>query len=140
MSVNTEQQIGEGRGVLNVTSIQAYSELQTDPKAVLLDVRTENEWNNIGIPDLTLINKKLILVSWLTEPHMNINPNFLLDIEANINKENTIYILCRSGGRSLQAANYLQQYGFKTINIQDGMEGSHYSKGWKNNNLPWGRK
>lgn len=32
-----------------------------------------------------------------------------------------VYIICRSGGRSLRAAAYLTQYGFDAINIIGGM-------------------
>ncbi|MEX5236612.1 UNVERIFIED_CONTAM: rhodanese-like domain-containing protein [Kocuria sp. CPCC 205316] len=32
-----------------------------------------------------------------------------------------VYVICRSGGRSLKATAYLQQYGFDPINVLGGM-------------------
>lgn len=32
-----------------------------------------------------------------------------------------VYVICRTGGRSLRATAYLQQYGFDPVNVQGGM-------------------
>lgn len=50
----------------------------------------------------------------------------------------TLYFLCRSGHRSLMAANFMANIGYKNCyNIIDGFEGNLQNKGWKQNNLPW---
>jgi rhodanese-related sulfurtransferase len=62
----------------------------------------------------------------------------------------TLMVMCRSGGRSAIAVNFLAQAGFKhAYNITDGMEGDavvdptsifqgqRLVNGWKNSGCPW---
>ena len=39
--------------VENVPPGQTWEALKTDPNAQLVDVRTDAEWNFVGVPDLT---------------------------------------------------------------------------------------
>ena len=77
---------------------------------------------------------------------MNINKNFEKYVfQKNIKKNDYIFLICRSGSRSLKSAEYLSSLGYKhCFNVSDGFEGdkdniSHRSNisGWKYNNLPW---
>ena len=56
-------------GVPDVSPPQAFQALQDDPQAVLVDVRTDAEWNFVGVPDLGAIGKQLrALEQWLGTP------------------------------------------------------------------------
>jgi len=48
----------------DVTSREAWEVLERDPKAVLLDVRTDAEWSYVGLPDLSVLEKPTLRVSW----------------------------------------------------------------------------
>ena len=64
--------------------------------------------------------------------------------------DDTLMVMCRSGGRSAIAVNLLAQAGFRNVyQIIDGMEGDSVDdpdsvfqgqrlvNGWKNSGLPW---
>ncbi len=64
--------------------------------------------------------------------------------------DDTILVMCRSGGRSAAAVNLLAKAGYKHVyNVTDGMEGDEVAdsgsaflgkrmrNGWKNSGLPW---
>ena len=46
-----------GPGVPDVSPRAAYQVLAKDPDAMLVDVRTDAEWNFVGVPDLSGIGK-----------------------------------------------------------------------------------
>ena len=77
---------------------------------------------------------------------MEINVNFESEIlESGINKQDAIFLICRSGNRSSDAAEFLTSRGFTNcFNVKDGFEGeigpSHQRStinGWKYSKLPW---
>ena len=132
--------------VINLNSYDCFKKISTNLKSYLIDVRTKPEWEFVGVPDLSTINNSTIFISWQEYPEMNINKNFEKNVaQKNINKKDYIFLICRSGRRSLKAAEYLSSLGYKhCFNISDGFEGNkdntnHRSKigGWKFNNLPW---
>jgi len=41
--------------------------------------------------------------------------------EADFSKDETYYIICRSGGRSMRACQYLANQGVDVVNVQGGM-------------------
>ena len=129
-----------------VNSLDCFDILTTNNKAQLVDVRTKSEWEFVGIPDLSSINKKTFFISWQNYPSMNKNEYFEKEIiKAGIRKDDHLYFLCRSGQRSLQAARLILEKGYYyCCNIEDGFEGnknSNYQRstinGWKYNKLPW---
>ena len=72
-----------------INSLDCFKILKEDKRAKLIDVRTQPEWEFVGIPDLSSINKKPIFVSWELYPDMKINNNFENEIMSlNINKMN----------------------------------------------------
>lgn len=133
--------------VLHIDSQKAWDILSREEESCLVDVRTEAEWMFVGVPNLKKINKKLVLISWLEFPQMNLNPTFIEDLTSLIkNKFAKLFFICRSGGRSAHAAEYAEKHGFKNCyNILDGFEGGIDEKskhrnevsGWRFNNLPW---
>lgn len=62
-------------GVLS--SSEAMDVLKRDARAVLIDVRTEPEWNFVGRPDLTDLGREPLLISWQTYPGMQPNGGFV---------------------------------------------------------------
>ena len=132
--------------VKDITSIVCFNKLSEIANSYLIDVRTKPEWQFIGVPDLSSLNKKTIFISWHEYPKMNINKNFESRvIVKSVEKDDNIFLICRSGTRSLHAAIYLASHGYNhCYNVSDGFEGyknnlNHRStiNGWKFNNLPW---
>ena len=132
--------------IKNVTSKECFKYLSKIPNAYLVDVRTAPEWLYIGLPNLESLQKKTICIAWQVYPTMEINFNFRSEIiNAGINIEDSIFLICRSGKRSLDAAEFLTSCGFiNCYNVSDGFEGkiNHNNQrsnkeGWKFNNLPW---
>ena len=104
--------------------------------SVLVDVRTEYEWNNIGKPDGKEINLKTYFLS-IKNNKGEINENFLDEFKKlDIRKETEVLVICKSGARSLLVSNLLNNQDYQCINIIDGFEGNEEGKGWKNEGLP----
>jgi len=136
----------EYAGDLDVTEV--WNRLWNEPSAVLVDVRTAAEWNYVGLPDLSSVNREVLCKEWQSYPGMDQNEEFLAEIEGiGIPKDATIFLLCRSGVRSKNAAILLTAAGFETcFNVTAGFEGDkddsgHRGKinGWKHAGLPWGQ-
>ena len=125
--------------VFNIPSKNVKNFLETNPNSIVLDVRTEEEWNEIGKPDAEALNSKTFFISLLLGPERKKNENFIKDfLQKKISKKNNILVICRSGVRSMAAAKLLQREGYKNlVNISDGFEGNPVTgDGWKKSNLP----
>jgi rhodanese-related sulfurtransferase len=123
-----------------------WSALENDPNAQLVDVRTDAEWNYVGLPDLQPAGKQPLLIPWQIFPTMQVNGGFVEAMrQAGLTPAHKIYFLCRSGVRSLAAANAATAAGFPhAYNIADGFEGPPDGEGhrgniagWKASGLPW---
>ena len=107
---------------LECKDIKEY--LKTDTKKVLLDVRTQEEWNQFGKPDGEKLGLKTCFLTIKDE-------NFLDDFKKlSINQDYEILSMCKSGQRSQFVAELLEKENYKTINISDGFDN------WKNSDLP----
>lgn len=124
--------------VKNISSIEAYKMLMSKDKMYLVDVRTKEEWENIGRPCLKGKNNILFL-SWQLSPYMNLNSDFVIDFTSNIKERAAhIFFICKSGYRSFSAATFIISTGYRhCYNIIDGFEGNNSDNGWRKNNLPW---
>ena len=111
--------------------------IKENPKSILLDVRTKEEWGQIGKPDGDRIGIKTYFLSSQFQGRI-INENFIKEFEdLKIDKNSEILVKCRSGNRSQRAAELLTEKGFKCLNVSDGFRGDGGEKiGWKNNQLP----
>ncbi len=125
---------------------EAFTALKEQPDAVLIDVRTEPEWQFVGLPDLSPTGKKPLLAQWQTFPGGQPNPNFAADCKAaGLKKGQPAYFLCRSGVRSMHAAAAMTELGYgPCYNIAQGFEGDKdgeghrgHASGWKVAGLPW---
>lgn len=130
----------------DVAPEQAWEALQADPEAHLVDVRTDAEWTFVGIPDLREAGKRALTIPWQVYPSMQVNGQFVDQLKATgLTPAHKIYFLCRSGARSLAAAQAAQAAGFPAVfNVAHGFEGppgpdGHRGEiaGWKASGLPW---
>lgn len=125
--------------VKNINSSDAWTFLQENKEALLIDVRTPEEWINIGRPDLKKLNNHLYMISWLFFPEKNLNADFMNELnKVASNQDVPLLFLCKSGVRSEAAAKCAIDKGYTNcFNIIDGFEGSSpVLKGWKGNLLP----
>ena len=87
----------------------AYAALREDPEALLVDVRTDAEWNFVGLPDLSAAGRQPVLIPWQLYPSMQVNGAFADHLRrAGATPLSKLYFLCRSGARSLAAAQAAQ--------------------------------
>ena len=106
----------------DIDAAQAWEQLQNDPKAQLIDVRTMAEWNFVGLPDLSGLGRRTHCVEWQSFPTGAQNPGFVTE-----------------------AAQALTAAGFeKAFNVAGGFEGDVDGQGhrgnrngWKASGLPW---
>jgi len=107
--------------------------LATDSNKVLLDVRTKEEWDSVGKPDGDKIGLKTHFLEIKRDSFSDFVKKFK---DFNINQDNEILVICKSGERSQISAELLSRENYKTINISDGFEGSAEGAGWINCSLP----
>ncbi len=133
----------------DVSCKECFSALQQNKNSQLIDVRTMPEWIFVGVPNLDDIGKRVHTVDWQQFPSMQINAGFVSAIESIVDdKSAELYCLCRSGVRSIAAAQALTSEGFtKAFNVLSGFEGDHNHEGkrgtvsgWKFDGLPWIQK
>ena len=142
---------GSGPSVGEVNPDAAWQILREDQSARLIDVRTRAEWGFVGVPDLEELNHETVFVEWASWPDMSINPRFVAEVvEAVGTNPGPLLFLCRSGVRSLRAANvvsdHLAQSGWTgtCLNVAEGFEGDLSAQGhrashngWKVRGLAW---
>lgn len=131
----------------NLTPQETWQYLADDPRAVLIDVRTPEEWAYVGHPDVSDLGREVYYVSWLFYPRMDVNPNFVEQVIKTVKPESDtpLLLLCRSGIRSAYAAHALTRAGFTACyNVSGGFEGdlddNHRRgsvNGWQVAGLPW---
>ena len=104
--------------------------ITNNPKTVLLDVRTEDEWNTVGKPDTKDLGIKSFFIT------ISKDPSFLDNVKQSIDKKDQVLVMCAAGGRSIVAANLLSNEGYNALNVSDGFSGNGQDPGWKNLGLP----
>lgn len=120
--------------------------LSSGTPAAIVDVRTTNEWENIGVPDPTQnsdVSQDALFVEWQMFPTMQVNPDFSQDTHAKlvahgISKDDPVFCLCRSGVRSKGAASALTAMGYtKAYNVLGGFEGDPDATGERTHINGW---
>lgn len=117
------------------TAKDAWGSLKADGQAVLVDVRTPEEWAQVGMPELGSIGKKVVALTW----GAGSEAEFIHGLEQAVpNKATPLFFICRSGMRSQKAAELAAQAGYETLtNVVDGFEDKHGpGTGWKACGLP----
>lgn len=130
----------------DVSPVDAWSALTSNEIAQLVDVRTQAEWSFAGVPSLDSLGKNVKTISWKFYPNFDLNPRFVEQLEAAVPEKNApLYFLCKTGGRSTDAAIAATAAGYtQCYNIEGGFEGdinNNYQRGqvngWKASRLPW---
>lgn len=122
-----------------VTPTEAYALISQDADAVLVDVRSRAELELVGRVQVATH------VEWAFYPGMVANTEFAAQLLAQVDKSRTVVFMCRTGGRSHNAALLAQQLGYsKAYNMVEGFEGEANElkqrtliNGWKHAGLPW---
>ncbi|OBG54710.1 MULTISPECIES: rhodanese-like domain-containing protein [unclassified Mycobacterium] len=130
----------------DITPEQAWKLLSDNPDAVLVDVRTDAEWRLVGVPDLSSLGREVVFIEWNTSDG-TFNANFadeLRDRVPETESERPVVFLCRSGNRSIGAAEVATRAGITpAYNVLDGFEGHPNAQGirgesgWRAIGLPW---
>ena len=136
-----------GQALLSVRQAQGYAG-DVSPQlawawvqageAVLVDVRTDAERAWVGfVPGAEPL-------AWKQWPGMAMNPDFDTGIQALGAGGKKLLMLCRSGVRSVAAAQRATELGLPAYNILEGFEGdpdAHAQRGklggWRYHGLPW---
>ena len=122
--------------IKQLVSKEVEDYIKNNPKSVLLDVRTEEEWNADGKPDGEKMGLKTHFLT-IQFADKSFNQNFLEDFKKlNIEKDKEILTMCMGGVRSQAAAELLTKENYKCVNISDGFLGNSENMGWKNSDLP----
>ncbi|MEO1721999.1 MAG: rhodanese-like domain-containing protein [Pseudomonadota bacterium] len=139
---------------LHLTAGEASRALESNPGIVFIDIRDPIEVSFIGHPEPIDA-----VVPWRIGTHvfvpekgryrMDANPAFVAEVEAVLmregkDKDDPVFLICRSGNRTGAAANALAEAGFTNVwNVVDGFEGDRNTEGvrdvngWRNAGLPW---
>lgn len=128
----------------DVTPSEAFAAVTENEDAVLVDVRTRAEWSYVGVPRLDA-QREPLLVEWQQYPDGSLNDSFVDELRAaGIGEGTPVYFLCRSGVRSIAAAEAATAAGLgPAYNVIEGFEGPHDAEGhrtvagWKVAGLPW---
>ncbi len=112
--------------MINISVEKASDMLINDNNVALIDVRTKEEWKDVGIPKFKqgLFQNQLILLEWRVLPNMKIAGNFIESLKDKVQDFNTkMLFICRSGHRSAEACHAALQVGYKfCYNIKEGFE------------------
>jgi rhodanese-related sulfurtransferase len=140
---------------LYVTAKEAFEKWKAEPdKVKIIDVRTPEEYLFVGHPTMAW-KIPVATQSYEWDASKNQYPmaplaDFAARVSTVAQPEDTLLVMCRSGGRSAIAVNMLAKAGFTHVyNIIDGMEGDpveeagsvflgqRLKNGWKNSGCPW---
>jgi rhodanese-related sulfurtransferase len=107
-------------------------------EAVIVDVRSDAERAWVGeVPGAAA-------VAWKQWPGMAMNPDFDAQLRAAVPPGRKALLLCRSGVRSIAAAQRATALGLEAWNVLEGFEGDpdqHAHRGlrggWRFHGLPW---
>ncbi len=134
--------------VKELSPTETFELLKSNPRAVLIDVRSSMEFLFVGHP------QGAIHVPWIDEPDWKINAHFAAQVRQVMlggiaAHEGTsgapVVLICRSGKRSAEAGELLLKEGFTDVyNVSEGFEGeldeNHHRStkgGWRFHGLPW---
>ena len=140
---------------LYVTAKEAYEQWRAAPdKVKIIDVRTPEEYMWVGHASMAWLVPVIgVTYQWdagRKQFPVRPLPDFVDRMRKIARPDDTLLVMCRSGGRAAAAINLLADAGFKHVyNITDGMEGDPVKdpeslfkgqrlvNGWKNAGLPW---
>lgn len=123
-----------------LTPQESFQVLQLAQQACLVDVRSSAELELVGrVPGAQHIE-------WAFYPGMVPNTQFQTQLAQQVDKQIPVIFMCRTGGRSHNAAVLAAQMGYQqAYNMLEGFEGEATPdsrqrcriNGWKVADLPW---
>lgn len=143
---------GAGSRVSEMKPSETWDLLKHHSDAVLVDVRSKAEWGFVGVPDLSTLDHSVVFVEWASFPGMSANSRFVDEVEQALGGAvpSTMLFLCRSGVRSLSAAEAMSKaflekgHDVPCVSVAEGFEGDLDASrkrgalnGWKVRGLPW---
>jgi rhodanese-related sulfurtransferase len=125
-----------------INSREAYEMITKNPAFRLVDVRSIAEYYFVGHPEMAA---NVPLTFWDEKAQTLVrNERFLDDLKTRYKPEETLIFICRSGGRSRQAAQLAREAGYSNVySVKEGFEGEKDARGyrtvvgWKNSGLPY---
>jgi len=132
--------------IIRLDPSAAKARLNDDERAVLIDVRSRVEHEFVGHPPGALHVAFSEWPEWRPFPDFAARVRAALAAQGQAEPETLpVFLLCRSGGRSLAAAEALVAAGFVSVhNVEEGFEGAKDAEGhrntidgWRARGLPW---
>lgn len=133
--------------VRRLKPVEVFECLQQRPRDLLVDIRSSMEYLFVGHP------VGAVHVPWIDEPDWVENPQFVPQIRKLLlggigdggDSAPNLYLICRSGKRSLVAGKALLDSGIRNVySVDEGFEGpldpQHRRStlgGWRFHGLPW---
>ena len=131
--------------IQRVNPPEAATILANEPRALLIDVRSRVEFDYVGHPT------DAVHIAWKEFPDWSENTGFTAAVDAalaesgDVAKDRPLLMICRSGVRSMQAAERLREAGYTRLyNVEEGFEGDKdaadhrgNTNGWRFHGLPW---
>jgi len=120
---------------------EAHQLIQSNPDALFIDCRSDAEYFFVGHASGSFH------VAWCEAPDWELNPHFVAEVKklaAHV-ADRPVVLICRSGRRSVEAGEALEQAGFTQVyNVVHGFEGDLNAdhqrgklNGWRFDGLPW---
>ena len=122
--------------IKQIKSSEIKNFLSNNKNVELLDVRTQDEWDNVGRPDGEKLGLKTHFVTIVRSSEPSANKDFIEEVKKIIDPNKKLLVMCKAGGRSMTASLLLSQEKINCINVSDGFEGNGEDPGWKNEGLP----
>ena len=118
---------------INIKATDAFDFLSKKVDSHLIDTRSDIEWKSTGIPDLSLINKETNLINWGPVLDQFFFEQYKIFLLTTFNQNDNLLFICRSGSRSLMAAQFAIKFGFEnSFNIYEGFYNEN-DQNWKKN-------
>ena len=126
--------------IRELTPVDVAARLESEDKAVYLDVRSEHEFEQ-GHPEGALNVPIFHFDPATRQPQPN--HQFLAVVLGTIGQDASVYVGCASGQRSFQAATLMQSAGYDSVvNVDGGFSGKRdpfgtvVQQGWVDCGLP----
>lgn len=95
-------------GYENLKSGEFQKRILENPSSVILDVRTETEFETERIPNSI---------------NINVMDTSFMERISTLDKAKTYFVYCRSGGRSGSACSLMSKHGYAVYNLEGGISG-----------------
>lgn len=114
--------------------VEVYSATQSQPDAILLDVRSVEEFEQghpSGAYNIPIFQPQA------STGQMEFNQDFFATLAKHFTADQTFFVSCKSGMRSLKACEVMMAQGFEdATNVAGGFHGDGQTSGWAECDLP----